>query len=211
MVFRMNLFVETLKRNGYLRSEILIDAFSAVSRAEFLPKEFEDEASADIPLPIGYGQMGPRPSLVAVMLELLEPRQGQRILTIGSGSGWVTGLLAYVVGTEGKVIAFERLSEMHIWGQENLEKFDFIKSGQVECILGEGKEGYPIGFPFDRILVTASAEEVPLALQNQLMLSGKMVIPIHNHLCYFEKRSEGELYKEEYPGFIFMPLILKSF
>ena len=155
--------------------------------------------------------MGPRPSLVAVMLELLEPRQGQRILTIGSGSGWVTGLLAYVVGIEGKVIAFERLSEMHIWGQENLEKFDFIKSGQVECILGEGKEGYPIGLPFDRILVTASAEEVPMALQNQLILSGKMVIPIHNHLWYFEKRSEGELYKEEYPGFIFMPLILKSF
>ena len=65
--------------------------------------------------------------------------------------------------------------------------------------------------PFDRILVTASAEDMPLSFQQQLTLSGKMVLPIRNHLCYFEKRSEEELYKEEFPGFIFIPLILKSF
>ncbi len=207
----MTPLVETLKQNGYLRSDILVDAFEAVSRADFLPPEFEDEADADIPLPIGHGQMGPQPSTVAVMLELLEPKPGQRILAIGSGSGWVAGLLAYVVGDEGRVVAFEGLSELHESCQQNLEKFDFIKSGRVECVLGEGREGYPEGAPFDRILVTASAEEIPPSFQSQLGLSGKMVLPIRNHLCYFEKRSEEELYKEEFPGFVFIPLILKSF
>lgn len=207
----MTPLTETLKQNGYLRTDILIDAFESVARADFLPPEFEDEADADIALPIGHGQMGLQPSTVAVMLELLEPKPGQRILTIGSGSGWVTGLLAYVAGDQGKVVAFEGLNELHEWGQVNLEKFDFIKSGRVECVLGEGKDGYPDMAPFDRILVTASAEEIPLAFQHQLVLSGKMVLPMRNHLCYFEKRSEEELYKEEFPGFVFIPLILKSF
>ena len=207
----MTPLVETLKQNGYLRSDTLVEAFESVTRADFLPPEFEDEADADIPLPIGHGQMGPQPSTVAVMLELLEPKAGHRILTIGSGSGWVAGLLAYVVGDQGKIVAFEGLDEMHTWGQSNLEKFDFIKTGRVECLLGEGREGYPDAAPFDRILVTASAEDMPLSFQQQLVLSGKMVLPIRNHLCYFEKRSEEELYKEEFPVFTFIPLFLKSF
>lgn len=207
----MTPLVESLRQNGYLRSDLLIEAFESVARADFLPSEFESEADADIPLPIGHGQMGLQPSTVAVMLELLEPRPGQRILTIGSGSGWAAGLLAYVVGDEGKVVAFEGLNELFEECQQNLEKFDFIKSGRIECLLGEGKDGYPPEAPFDRILVTASAEEIPPSLRGQLMLSGKMVLPIRNHLCYFEKRSEDELYKEEFPGFVFIPLILKSF
>lgn len=207
----MNPFVETLRQNGYLRSDVLIEAFSFVSRSEFLPTEFEGEADADIPLPIGHGQMDPQPSTVAIMLELLEPKAGQHILVVGSGSGWVTGLLAYIVGDNGRVIAFERLNELLVEGEYNLEKFDFIKNGRVECVLGEGKEGYPDAAPYDRILVMASAEEVPLAFRRQLILSGKMVIPLKNHLCYFEKRDEDGLYKEEFPGFMFVPLILKSF
>ena len=96
--------VEMLKQNNYLRSEELIVAFDSVSRAEFLPQEFESEADADIPLPIGHGQMEPQPSLVAVMLELLEIKEGQRVLVVGSGSGWVTGLIAYAVGHQGRVV-----------------------------------------------------------------------------------------------------------
>ncbi|MBP7811497.1 MAG: protein-L-isoaspartate O-methyltransferase [Candidatus Moranbacteria bacterium] len=203
--------VEMLKQNSYLRSEELMWAFRSVSRAEFLPQEFEDEADADIPLPIGYGQMGPQPSLVAVMLELLEVKEGHRILVVGSGSGWVTGLLGYAVGRQGKVIAFERIEELHLTGKRNLEKFDFIKSGRVECFLGEGEEGYPEDAPFDRILVLASVDNVPESFRQQLVISGKMVMPIRNHLCYFEKRNEEGLYKEEFPGFFFVPLILRSF
>ncbi len=203
--------VETLKQNNYLRSEELVSAFESVSRAEFLPQEFEDEADADIPLPIGHGQMGPQPSLVAVMLELLEIKEGHRVLVVGSGSGWVTGLIAYTVGHQGKVIAFERIEDLHLLGQRNLEKFDFIKSGRVECFLGEGQNELQEDTPFDRILVLASVDGVPSSFRQRLVLSGKMVMPIRNHLCYFEKRSEDELYKEEFPGFFFVPLILRSF
>ena len=116
-----------------------------------------------------------------------------------------------MVGHQGKIIAFERIEELHILGQRNLEKFDFVKSGRVECFLGEGEDGFRENDPFDRILVLASVESVPEPFRQQLVLSGKMVIPIRNHLCYFEKRSESELYKEEFPGFFFVPLILKSF
>ena len=203
--------VEMLKQNNYLRSEELIVAFDSVSSAEFLPQEFESEADADIPLPIGHGQMEPQPSLVAVMLELLEIKEGQRVLVVGSGSGWVTGLIAYAVGHQGRVVAFERIEELHILGQQNLEKFDFIKSGRAECFLGEGQDGFQDDVPFDRILVLASVETVPVSFRQRLVLSGKMVMPIRNHLCYFEKRSDDDLYKEEFPGFFFVPLILRSF
>lgn len=202
--------VETLKQNNYLRSEELVSAFESVSRAEFLPQEFEGEADADIPLPIGHGQMGPQPSLVAVMLELLEVKEGHRVLVVGSGSGWVTGLLAYVVGHQGKVIAFERIEELHIVGKRNLEKFDFIKSGRVECFVGECQDEFQEDTSFDRILVLASVDGVPVSFRERLVLSGKMVLPIRNHLCYFEKRSNEDLYKEEFPGFFFVPLILRS-
>lgn len=207
----MGSLVETLQENNYLRSEELVCAFDSVSRSEFLPEEFKDEADADIPLPIGHGQMVPQPSLVAVMLELLETKEGQRVLVMGSGSGWVTGLIAYSVGHQGKVIAFERIEELHTWSQRNLEKFDFIKSGRVECFLGEGQDVRQEDAPFDRILILASVDGVPDTFRQRLVLSGKMVMPIRNHLCYFEKRSESELYKEEFPGFFFVPLILRSF
>ncbi len=203
--------VDTLKQNNYLRSEELVSAFESVSRAEFLPREFEDEADADIALPIGYGQMGPQPSLTSVMLELLEVKAGHRVLVVGSGSGWVTGLIAYMVGHQGKVIAFEKIEDLYLLGQRNLEKFDFVKSGRVECYLGEGLDDLQSGTIFDRILVLTPVDSIPLSFQQRLVLSGKMVMPIRNHLCYFEKRSEAELYKEEFPGFFFVPLILRSF
>lgn len=207
----MSLLVESLTRSGYLHNDLLIEAFEHVGRAEFLPDCFEDEAQADIPLPIGHGQMSPQPSTVAVMLEVLDPRPGDRILHIGSGTGWTAGLLAYVVGDEGKVVAFEALEEISRECRQNLDKFEFVKSSRVECLVGEGKNGYSADAPYDRVLVAASAEEIPPALREQLKLGGKMVIPIHNKLSYFEKRSESDLYREEFPGFVFMPLVLKSF
>lgn len=202
--------IERLVGKKYLRSPVLIAAFKEIVRAEFVPEKFETEAEADMPLPIGCGQTISQPTIVATMLELLDPQAGQHILDVGSGSGWTTALLGRVVGVEGKVIGLENFPELHEIGKKNIEKFGLVHSGIVECVQGDGNQGYAKYAPYDRILVSAAVDELPEALKKQLKVGGKMVIPIHNHLCYFEKRSEETLYREEYQGFSFIPLIQKS-
>lgn len=203
--------VEILVRNGYLKSEQIIRAFNEITRADFVPQEFEEQAEADIPLPIGFGQTISQPATVAIMFELLDPRSGQKVLDVGSGSGWTSALLGNIVGGKGRVVALEILPELYEMTKSNVGKFDLINSGIAQCVLGDGHQGYPSLAPYDRILVSAAADEVPKALKDQLAVGGKMVIPIHNHLTYLEKRGEQDFYKEEFPGFVFVPLVQKSF
>lgn len=203
--------VEILIRNGYLKSELIIRAFSEIARADFVPSEFEPQADADIPLPIGFGQTISQPSTVAIMFELLDPKPGQHILDVGSGSGWTSAMLAHITGNTGKVAAMELLPELHAMTQCNVEKFGFVRSGIVKCVLGDGNKGYEPLQPYDRILVSAGADKIPEALKKQLKIGGKMVIPVHNYLVYLEKRGENNFYKEEFPGFVFVPLVSRSF
>lgn len=203
--------VELLIRNGYLKSAPIIRAFNEITRVDFVPPEFERQAEADIPLPIGFGQAISQPTTVAIMLELLDPQPGQRILDIGSGSGWTSALLGTIAGSGGKVVAVEILPELHEMTRRNVEKFRLISQGIVECVLNDGNQGYQALAPYDRILVSAAAEEVPQILKDQLAVGGKMVMPVHNHLVYLEKRGEQDFYKEEFPGFVFVPLVQKSF
>lgn len=203
--------VEALVHNGYLKSSPIIRAFNEIKRADFVPFKFEQEAEADIPLPIGYGQTISQPTTVAIMLELLNPQAGQHILDVGSGSGWTSALLGYIVGVKGKIVAIERLPELHEMTKQNTEKFGLISTGVIECVLGDGSLGCELYKPYDRILVSASPDEIPGALKKQLAIGGKMVIPIYNHLCYIEKRGENDFYKEEFPGFSFVPLIQVSY
>lgn len=210
MTFFMSRLVNDLIKNGYLRTDRIIDAFSEINRAEFLPKDLEGEAEANIPLPIGYGQTISQPLTVAIMLELLQPEKGNNILDVGFGSGWTTALLAYIVGEKGKITAVERLRELYDFGEKNVSKYNFIKKGIVEFCRGDGSKGHPKNAPYDRILVSAMADEIPPKLKEQLKIGGKMVIPIHNDVWYVEKRGENDFYKEEYPGFSFVPLIEKN-
>jgi len=165
------------------------------------------EAEANIPLPIGYGQTISQPLTVAVMLELLDPKPGDNILDVGSGSGWSTSLLAHIVGKKGKVIALERIAELYKLGLKNTEKFGFIEEGIVEFYKEDGNNGFEKNAPYDRILVSASSEEIPDALKKQLKVGGKMVIPVKNSIWYLEKNGENEFHEEEYPGFSFVPLV----
>ncbi|MBU2028696.1 protein-L-isoaspartate O-methyltransferase [Patescibacteria group bacterium] len=203
----MSKLISNLIKQGYLKSDILIEAFFKIERKEFLPEELEEQAEVNIALPIGYGQTISQPLTVAFMLELLDPQASQKILDVGSGSGWTTALLSFVVGEKGKVVALERIKELVDFGKKNVQKFGFCEKGIAEFYETDGTKGFPSEAPFDRILVSAAAEEIPSALKDQLQIGGKLVIPIGSDLCYLEKKEANNFCEEKFPGFEFVPLI----
>jgi len=203
----MNKLINQLIRDGYLKTDAIIEAFSEIQRIEFVPKEFELQADVNIALPIGYGQTVSQPLTVAFMLELLDPQKGQKILDVGSGSGWTTTLLSHIVGKEGKVYALERKEELVEFGKKNADKYGYATEGIAEFFNADGAKGLAEKAPFDRILVSASAEGIPKVLKDQLKTGGKMVIPVGDAICFLEKKSEKEFYEQKFPGFSFVPLI----
>lgn len=206
----MSRLVNELMRNGYLKSDTVISAFAAISRIEFVCEDLADAAEKNIPLPIGYGQTISQPLTVAFMLELLDVHPDQRILDIGSGSGWTTALLSHIVGEKGKVVGIEVIKELCEFGIKNVEKFGFIQKGIAEIHCIPGNEGFIKHAPYDRILVSAVVDEIPAAFKNQLKVGGKMVIPVHNAIWYVEKKGEDDFYIEKFPGFAFVPFVENS-
>lgn len=196
--------VEQLVSDGVLHTPLLTKAFRDIDRKDFVLAESLEEVYEDISLPIGFDQTISQPSTVAFMLELLEPQAGQNILDVGSGSGWTTALLAAVVGREGKVCGVELIPELVAYGQENLAKYTYE---QAEIHQSGEELGLPEQAPFDRILVSATAAEIPQPLVDQLKTGGIMVIPIGNKVCKVTKLPDGNLETEEHKGFVFVPLI----
>jgi len=169
----------------------------------------KDLAELNEALPIGYGQTISQPLVVAFMLEQLTPEEGEKILDVGSGSGWTSALLGEIVGPEGKVIAIDIVPELVEFGEKNVAKYDFIKSGIAEFICADGSKGYQKEAPFDKILASASAAKLPSAWQEQLKTGGRIVTPIGSSIWLFIKKSETNFEEVEYPGFAFVPLITK--
>lgn len=202
----MSKLVNELIRNGYLKSDLIIDAFSEINRIEFVPEELESHAQENISLPIGYGQTISQPMTVAFMLELLDPKTGHKIMDVGSGSGWTTALLSCITGSQGKVFALERIKELSELGKRNVDKYGYVQRGIARFHHADGTKGFAEEAPYDRILVSAVTECVPAELKKQLKIGGKMVLPVGHSIWYMEKKGEEEFYKEEYPGFAFVPM-----
>jgi len=139
----MSKLIHSLIQQGWLKTPQIIKAFQKVKREDFLPKEIKGLAELNEALPIGYGQTISQPLVVAFMLELLQPREGEKILDIGSGSGWTSALLAEIVGEKGKVIAMEIVPELVEFGKNNVKKYNFIEKKIVEFVWGDGSKGYP--------------------------------------------------------------------
>jgi len=197
--------IDRLIGSGVLRSPHLIDAFQQCDRLLFVPEELYPYAYDDRPLPIGNGQTISQPYTVAIMLELLHPRLGDTVLDIGSGSGWTTALLASAVGKEGFVTGIERVASLVEYGRRSLQKAD-IHNASIE-LASPSVLGKP-GHLFDRILVSASASEMPEVLFDQLKSGGVLVIPVQNSIWRITKRTDGEIEAFELPGFMFVPLIV---
>lgn len=206
----MSRLVNDLIYHGYLRSDEVIEAMSDVNRADFLPPKFQQQAEVEMALPIGHGQTVTPPRTTAIMLELLDVKKGHHVLDVGTGSGWTAALLGNIVGAGGRVVTIERIDDLIAIAKENLEKYRYLSDSRVECISGDAMDGYAKEAPYDRILVSAAATAVPEALKSQLKIGGKLVIPLHNSICYFEKKSADDYYKEEFSGFNFVPLVQRS-
>jgi len=182
-------------------------AFKVTPRANFLPETQVVYAGLDIPIPIGYGQTNSQPTTVRLMLEWLSVSEGDKVLDVGSGSGWTTALLARLVGPNGMVYAVELLSLLVDFGQANVERLG-IKNASFH--LAEEVCGLPSKGPYQRILVSASAEKLPLSLLDQLIVGGRLVIPVGSDVLVINKFSKNDYKIDTHPGFAFVPLIAED-
>ncbi len=205
----MQELIEHLLEQGVLQTPRIIKAFSAINREDFVPPDMKGWAQVNEPLPIAEGQTISQPYVVAFMLEKLQPKAGQKILDIGSGSGWTSALLASVVGEEGKIIAVEIIPELKEFGENNVTKYNFIKKGIVKFLCQNGAQGYAKEAPYDGILVSASLarKQLPEAWKHQVKIGGNIVVPIQNSIWVFTKENETHFKEEEYPGFAFVPFV----
>lgn len=199
--------IRHLSGSGVLRTPILVQAFIKVDRAKFVPPEAKSQAYADTALAIGFGSTISQPSTVAFMLELLQPRPGQKILEVGTGSGYKTALLSEVVGHKGKVYSMEIKTELEGLAKRNMASYNFQN---IELIIGDGSQGLKDQVPFDRIIVAAAARRFPEELREQLAVGGRMVLPIGSEdtqdIMVILRLSDNEYDEERYPGFTFVPL-----
>ncbi len=203
--------IKRLIRWGYLSNRKIINAFMRVPRHEFVTVKIRDCAYEDHPLPIGWDQTISAPSMVAVMMESLGLEAGQRVLEIGSGSGYNAALIAEVVGRKGEVISIERIRELALSAEKNLKQTGY---GRVKIVVSDGSLGYEIGEPWDRILVTACAPEIPKPLVKHLKIGGKLGIPIGQHYMFqtwtiVEKWKNNEITTAEHGSCSFVPLVGK--
>ena len=198
-----NDLINHLLNSDVLRSSNITEAFGNIDRIDFVIDPSAEDVYEDYPLQIGYRQTISQPTTVAMMLEMLEPQSGQNILDIGSGSGWTTALLSFIVGKNGSVTGLERIAELVEFGNTNLQKYEFSNSKIIQATSKLGIAGKK----FDRILVSAAANEFPFEIIEQLKTGGKLVIPIRDSIYEITKLDNERFEKIEHYGFSFVPLI----
>ena len=206
--------VEELKAQGVIRSRKVEEAMLKVPRERFVPERLREQAYLDTPLPIGWGQTVSALHMVALMCELLELEEGQKILEVGAGCGYHAAVIAEIVAPKGSekpghVYTIEIVGGLVEMARRNLEAAFY--AGRVTVIQGDGSLGYPEEAPYDRILVTAAAPGIPPPLAQQLKPGGILVIPVGDPYAYqllrvARKRADGSLSWEDLLSVAFVPL-----
>jgi len=201
---RRNRMVEDqIAARGACRDRIL-EALRAVPRHAFIPAQYEDRAYGDHPVPIGHGQTISQPYIVALMTDLLDPRSGDRVLEIGTGSGYQAAILSMLCA---EVISVERHPELAEAARARLIELGYAN---VSVHLGDGTRGWPDKAPYDGILVTAAGPAVPESLKRQLAVGGRLVCPVgsrERQQLVVVARTEDGFQERTDTGCIFVPLI----
>ncbi len=188
-----------------VRNQRVLDAMREVPRHEFVPANMRDQAYADRPLPIGYGQTISQPYIVGYMTELLEVGEDAVALEIGTGSGYQAAVLSPLVKA---VYSIEIVEELAARAREALERLGYAN---VQTKAGDGYHGWAEHGPYDAIIVTAAASHIPPPLVEQLKPGGRMVIPVGppgqvQHLMVVEKRDDGSVRQRSVMPVRFVPL-----
>lgn len=205
-VLKSRMITEQLIPRGISDPRVL-NAFKKVDRHRFVQSRFQDAAYADHPLPVGEGQTISQPYMVALMTELLSLKGHEKVLEIGTGSGYQAAILAELAK---EVYSIERFKPLADKAEETLETLGYKN---IRIKTGDGTLGWEEYSPFDRIIVTAGAPHIPTSLISQLNEDGKMVLPVGGSfsqvLTLVEKKS-GEITTQEICGCVFVPLVGKE-
>ncbi len=197
---------ESIKIKG-IKDERVLKAIEKIPRHFFLDSTFTEIAYQDKPFPIGLGQTISQPYTVAFQTELLEIAKDDKILEIGTGSGYQACVLMELGA---KVFSIERHKPLYVKAKELLEKMGYLP----KLFYGDGYKGLPAFAPFDKIIVTAGAPELPVALLEQLKSGGFLVIPLgggsNQIMTRFIKHNDFEIEKQEFGHFRFVPMLGKK-
>ncbi|XP_067940036.1 protein-L-isoaspartate(D-aspartate) O-methyltransferase-like [Watersipora subatra] len=205
--------LSNLKKNGVLKNQRVIDAMLRVDRGHFTDRD----KYVDAPQPIGYKATISAPHMHAHALELLADQlvEGNRVLDVGSGTGYLTACMSIMVGDKGKVVGIDHIEGIVKDSLNNVARDPqlqaLIDSGRMELLVGDGRLGYPPAAPYNAIHVGAAAATIPQALTSQLAPGGRMIIPHgpqggHQELLQIDKKQDGTLTQKSLMGVIYVPL-----
>ena len=189
-----------------VRDPHILEAFRQVPREKFVEPGFEEFAYDDGPLPIEANQTISQPYIVAFMIEAAELHATDRVLEVGAGSGYAAAVMSRIAA---QVYGIERHPILVEAAQRRLEELQY---SNVELRVGDGTRGWPEAQPFDAILVAAGAQQAPRALEEQLAIRGRLIIPIgphrfHQTLCKITRLAESRYDHQDLVGVAFVPLI----
>lgn len=189
-----------------IKNPRVLDVFKKIERHKFVPREFATSAYADFPVPIGEGQTISQPYIVALMTEYLDLTGSERVLEVGTGSGYQTAILAELAKEVYTVERFENLAKQ---AQNLLNELGYKN---IKIKVGDGTLGWPEQAPFDRIIITAASPSIPPPLSEQLKEGGKLILPLgeaFGQVLTLVEKKQGILQYKDICGCVFVPLVGK--
>ena len=204
-ILRKRMVQEQLIPRG-IKNQKVLDAFYKIERHKFIPEELRTSAYADFPVPIGEGQTISQPYIVALMTECLDLNGQEKVLEIGTGSGYQAAILAELVK---EVYTIERFKNLAKGAESILHDLGYTN---IKIQLGDGTLGWKEVAPFDRIIITAASPRIPLPLIAQLKESGKLILPLgesFSQVLTVVEKKKGKVESIEVCGCVFVPLVGK--